>query len=245
MNLDLNFDGKILEGSAILTIEKVKEDAEQVLLDSRGLNIKAVLDHSNDQKLDFKIYPEDYVGSKLEVRLPMSKDKTVQVRLDYATSPNSTALQWLPPMQTAGKTHPYLFSQCQAIHCRSMVPCQDTPAVKMPYSAEITAPADLTVLMSAVPQGDPQPASNGKRVHKFLQKIPIQSYLIAIAAGNIGNFSDKFQFNIDFPRKIVEFFLGENSWKCCGLDFLAFDNFDFTRKIVKKISMKMLGICTF
>ena len=67
-----------------------------------------------------------------------------------------------------------------------MVPCQDTPAVKMPYSAEITAPSDLTVLMSAVPQGDPQPASNGKRVHKFLQKIPIQSYLIAIAAGNIG-----------------------------------------------------------
>merc|ERR1719232_2489315 len=66
-----------------------------------------------------------------------------------------------------------------------MVPCQDTPAVKMPYSAEITAPSDLTVLMSAVPQGDPQPASNGKRVHKFLQKIPIQSYLIAIAAGNI------------------------------------------------------------
>ena len=57
----------------------------------------------------------------------------------------------------------------------------------MPYSAEITAPSDLTVLMSAVPQGDPQPVSNGKRVHKFLQKIPIQSYLIAIAAGNIGN----------------------------------------------------------
>ena len=193
-----------------------------MLLDSRGLNIKAVLDHSNDQKLDFKIYPEDYVGSKLEVRLPMSKDKTVQVRLDYATSPNSTALQWLPPMQTAGKTHPYLFSQCQAIHCRSMVPCQDTPAVKMPYSAEITAPADLTVLMSAVPQGDPQPASNGKRVHKFLQKIPIQSYLIAIAAGNIGNFSDNFVHTLFeififcpkiqhwFPEKNCRIFLG---WK--------------------------------
>ena len=33
------------------------------------------------------------------------------------------------------------------------------------------------------------------------------------------------------------------------LDFLAVDNFDFTRKIVKKILgeelVKMLGICTF
>ena len=28
--------------------------------------------------------------------------------------------------------------------------------------------------MSAVPQGEPQSATGGKRVHKFLQKIPIQ-----------------------------------------------------------------------
>ncbi len=70
--------------------------------------------------------------------------------------------------------------------------------------------------------------------------------------------------NFDFTRKIVEKNLGENSWKCCGfglfscwqlwfhekkcqknlgwktrenvvvLDFLAVDNFDFTRKIAKK-----------
>ena len=51
---------------------------------------------------------------------------------------------------------------------------------------QITAPADLTVLMSAVPQGDPEPVEGGKkRLHRFLQKIPIQSYLIAIAAGKL------------------------------------------------------------
>ena len=62
-----------------------------------------------------------------------------KIKIEYSTSENSTALQWLPPEQTAGKTHPYLFSQCQAIHCRSMVPCQDTPSIKNPYSAEVTA----------------------------------------------------------------------------------------------------------
>ena len=51
---------------------------------------------------------------------------------------------------------------------------------------QITAPADLTVLMSAVPQGDPETVEGGtKRLHRFLQKIPIQSYLIAIAAGKL------------------------------------------------------------
>ena len=39
----------------------------------------------------------------------------------------------------------------------------------------------------------------------------------------------------------------KNSWKCCGLDFLAVHNFNFTRKIVKnffdKKLVKILGFC--
>jgi hypothetical protein len=42
----------------------------------------------------------------------------------FSCSPNSTALQFLDPAQTAGGQHPYLFTQCQAIHARSLVPCQ-------------------------------------------------------------------------------------------------------------------------
>jgi aminopeptidase N len=61
----------------------------------------------------------------------------VKIKIMYSTTPQCSALQWLEPNQTASKTHPYLFSQCQAIHCRSMVPCQDTPSVKAPYSAEV------------------------------------------------------------------------------------------------------------
>ena len=35
----------------------------------------------------------------------------LKVTVSYATSSSSSALQWLPPEQTAGKKHPYLFSQ--------------------------------------------------------------------------------------------------------------------------------------
>ena len=73
--MDLNFEAKILDGSATLTVDKVQSGADQVVLDSRGLDIKGVYDQASGQTLDFKIHPEDYVGSKLEVQLPITNAK--------------------------------------------------------------------------------------------------------------------------------------------------------------------------
>lgn len=66
------------------------------------------------------------LGSPLVVTLPRTLEEGEEVVLEvqFSTSPSSTALQWLDPSQTAGGTEPYLFSQCQAIHARSFVPCQ-------------------------------------------------------------------------------------------------------------------------
>ncbi|KAK6042472.1 peptidase family M1, partial [Cooperia oncophora] len=83
--------------------------------------------------------------------------------------------------QTADKKAPYLFSQCQAIHARSIVPCMDTPSVKSTYEAQVTVPAGLTCLMSAIGEG-----SKGDDEHTtffFKQPVAIPSYLIAIVVG--------------------------------------------------------------
>ena len=114
----------------------MKENATHLVLDSRDLSINKVFSEETGESLDFTVGPGGYVGSKLEIRLP-NESSRLKIKVVYSTSENCTALQWLPPEQTAGKTHPYLFSQCQAIHCRSMIPCQDTPSVKAPYSAEV------------------------------------------------------------------------------------------------------------
>jgi leukotriene-A4 hydrolase len=128
-------------------------------------------------------------GRPLRVTLPpaVGVGSTVAVSVAYSTTPAASALQWLTPDQTAGKAHPYLFTQCQAIHARTMVPCQDAPLVKTTYDAAVTVPAPLVALMSAVPVGDPvdAPGGGGGRTFSFRQAVPIPSYLIALAVGDI------------------------------------------------------------
>ena len=57
------------------------------------------------------------------------------------------------------------------------------------------------------------------------------------------------KFNFDFPRKFVESFWEKTRENAAVLDFLAIDNLDFTRKIVKKVLgeklVKMLGFWIF
>ena len=83
-----------------------------------------------------------------------------------------------------GKKYPYLFSQCQAIHARSIIPVQDTPLIKFTYNANVTVKKPLVALMSAVSIGSEEKANN-LITYKFEQKIKIPSYLLAIVVGDL------------------------------------------------------------
>lgn len=101
-----------------------------------------------------------------------------QVTIQYQTTPESSAIQWLEPQQTAGKKDPFLFTQCQAIHARSLVPCQDTPQVKATYDAKVTVPATLVAIMSALGNGDvPEtPATGTTATYTFRQPVAMAAY---------------------------------------------------------------------
>jgi leukotriene-A4 hydrolase len=129
-----------------------------------------------------------HLGQKLSIELPKAfpVHSTVTVSIDYETTQGCTALQWLPPTQTAGKVYPYLFSQSQAIHARSLFPCMDSPSVKITYKAKVTVPSWSTAIMSALSCGSTTTTEdNTTTTFLFHQPIPIPSYLFAIVVGQL------------------------------------------------------------
>lgn len=119
------------------------------------------------------------VGSKLSIMLPTKTDGKLTLKISYKTSPSASALQWLSPEQTSGKLLPFMFSQCQAIHARSILPSQDSPSVKFTFNATIRHDKELTVLMSGLR------VSSGNGLTSYTQTVPIPSYLLAIAVGDL------------------------------------------------------------
>ncbi len=130
-------------------------------------------------------------GSALTIVLPAdcSAGAYLTVVVNYQTAPGASALQWLPKEQTADKAHPYMFTQCQAIHARSLLPCQDSPSTKITYEARVVVPAWATALMSAVAvepaAGKDEAGGDGTKVFYYQQSVPIPSYLIALAVGQL------------------------------------------------------------
>ena len=174
----VDFTTQQITGDATLVFDQ--PSAGQVDLDSKGLTIAAVQTRTGINVPYTLADADPILGSKLQLVLPAH---TSEVTIAYRTSPQALALQWLAPAQTEGKRHPFLFSQCQAIHARTIMPIQDTPRARVTYEAEVTVPAPLTAVMSAAPRGQ-TPAATG-RTFAFEMPQPIPPYLLALAVGHL------------------------------------------------------------
>ncbi|KAG0258255.1 Leukotriene A-4 hydrolase [Mortierella polycephala] len=184
LDLTVDFDAKTLAGSAELEVEAIADQVTKLILDTSYIVVRSV-STAVGEALSFNVEQRhEKYGSALVIHLPTAlfMGEKTKIIVAYATTQDCTACQWLEPSQTVGKKHPYLFTQCQAIHARSLLPCQDSPSVKLTYSANITTP--LRAVMSAVPSGETK-NQNETTTFKFEQRQRIPSYLIALAVGNL------------------------------------------------------------
>jgi aminopeptidase N len=204
LELDLRVDPffKTLRGMVGLKIKRLDPNATELILDTRDLNVSDVTIKAQDVlgataksettwvSRPFHFQKKDPIlGSALVIELPPSQKTTLFVRIDYETSPTAPALQWVGASQTAGKHTGFFFTQNEPIGARSWIPLQDTPQVRVTYTATIHTSADVLAVMSA--KNDPNAKRNG--IYTFDMPEAIPSYLIALAVGD-------FQFKATGPR---------------------------------------------
>ncbi|CAH2350865.1 leucine aminopeptidase 2 [[Candida] railenensis] len=179
LDIKVHFDSKKIAGKVIYKLSAKRPNTTEIILDSSYLEIVKIW--INDLPTDnYKLGARKYsaLGNALSIALPTTYNDDFTLTIQFATTSQCTALQFLDREATDGKTAPYLFSQCQPIHARSMFPCFDTPAVKSSYT--MLADSSYFTLMS----GRLQEAKKDGKWH-FEQPVPIPSYLVAIASGDI------------------------------------------------------------
>ncbi|MBS2022300.1 MAG: M1 family metallopeptidase [Deltaproteobacteria bacterium] len=196
LDLLVDFATRTLAGTASLVFTAPAAGGP-IDLDTRGLAITRVTD-LGQQLLPFTLHPleagAEFLGQRLTVDAPAG---TRGLIVTYRTSPDASALQWLNPEQTAGKKLPFLFSQCQAIHARSVAPLQDTPLARVTYAAKLTVPKELRALMGAgflrreesaaqlSRDGLAGTLSGASATDVFEMPQPIPPYLLAFAVGDL------------------------------------------------------------
>ena len=176
LELVADFTTKTLSGTATHTLMH-NGVADEVHFDVADLRIDAAYDDMGNP-LPYEVKKGNDYGDDLVVKI---NPETKLVNILYSTSPDSKAVQWLDPVQTLGKKHPFLFTQGQAILTRTWIPCQDSPGIRVTYDAKVTVPKELMAVMSA--SNPTEKTANGVYSFKMAQRIP--PYLIALSIGDL------------------------------------------------------------
>jgi len=217
MEVSLDFDKKQMIGKMDVKYEILSSDIPKIVLDLKGPEIVSVeyveKDEDDDDvcniPLSYEIFSEnqykDSLGTPLIISLEnieknssekykkISETKTLIVRIKFITTEKCTGIQFLTKEQTYSKKYPFMFTQCEAIQCRSLFPVQDSPSVKSVYNVQTTVQSPLTFLFGGVKKTSYYDSNSKQNVTLFEQNIPIPSYLVAFVAGELeyGRISDR------------------------------------------------------
>lgn len=212
LSLSIDWDAQVFRGTCTVFMKATK-DVQEVKLDTSYLNIQTIT--AGGEELKFRLGDKkEGFGKPLIIELGKTVRKGEEGKIDiaYETTKECTAVGWLTPVsvfavsasfcpcpgerltvvgyrQTKSGKYPYLYSQSQAIHARSLFPCQDTPAVKATYSARVKS--ILPVLMSALRKSPPseeapQPGKMVEYVYDQVRRCPCTVLALSFARSLMG-----------------------------------------------------------
>lgn len=175
LDLTVDFDARRIRGSAVHRIANPR-GARSFVLDTRDLDIDAV--RIDGSPTTWRLGDSTDNGRPLAIDI---QPGTREVRIDYSSRPNASALLWLNAKQTRGRVMPFVWTQGEPDHTRSWIPVQDSPAIRMTWEATVRVPPGMMAVMSA-PNAT---APNDLGIYTFSMRHSVPAYLIVLAAGRL------------------------------------------------------------
>ncbi|OWZ04591.1 Metalloprotease [Phytophthora megakarya] len=197
LELEVNMTKKRMASVATLAVKRLSETATTLRLDVFHLSIHSVcvaLPEEDTIAAQWSVKPFTSFGEMLEVEVPdeLANANAFELTIRYETDPESPGVCWLEKEQTAGKKLPFVYTQGQEVLNRSFFPCQDSPSVRVTYTASVIVPKELVCVMSAklcgvedyVPDEEKEINPTRKKfTFEMKQSIPV--YLVAMAVGDL------------------------------------------------------------
>ena len=174
IDVSLDFPNKKMIGTMDVKYEILSSEIPKIILDLKGPEIVSIeYTVKNEKKEDLKRIPlsyeiyyenqyKDSLGTPLIISLEnvekndpeeykkISQTKLVFLRIKFITTEKCTGIQFLTKEQTYTKKYPFMFTQCEAIQCRSLFPVQDSPSVKSTYKVKTSIASPLTFLFGGI-----------------------------------------------------------------------------------------------
>ena len=204
LDVSLDFKKEQMFGSVQTQYEILNPSLNQIILDLNGpdiSSISAITEELDEIPLEYEIYDKNEdknaLGTPLIIYLDSLKkeneeeyekifqDKLITIKIEFNTNEKCNGIQYLTKEQTHSKQYPFMFTQCEAILCRTLFPCQDTPSVKAKYKVKTSISSPLTFLFGGITKSHYYDSSTKKKIMVFEQNIPIPSYLVAFVAGDL------------------------------------------------------------
>ncbi|CAH0477054.1 unnamed protein product [Peronospora belbahrii] len=198
LKLQVEMEKKRIVGTATLSCKRLSEAVSSMRLDVFHLVIHSVyvtLPKKNTVAAKWSIKPFTSFGETLEIEIPeeLAQASVFELKICYETETESPGVCWLEKEQTAGKQLPFMYTQGQEVLNRSFFPCQDSPSVRVTYTASVIVPKELVCVMSAkmcsVEEYVHEEVDEGfttikkKFMFEMEQSIPV--YLVAMAVGDL------------------------------------------------------------
>lgn len=214
LELDVDMESKRIKSQALLRVQRLAREISVLQLDVFHLSISGVQvqrlhgkpkseDEAEELKTKWTVKPFTSFGEILEITLPaaIAQEQEFAIQVQYTTQPTSPGVCWLEKEQTAGKKLPYMYTQGQEVLNRCLFPCQDSPSVRITYTAAVAVPNPLVCVMSAklcsvepvalssttsTEDSEALKLSTGsKTCFRFEMQQSIPVYLVALAVGDL------------------------------------------------------------